>query len=122
MFTLLNVFFHATHLLIIGFVLFGWAFKRARSIHLAVVALTIVSWFGLGFFFGWGYCFWTDWHWRVRDRLGLSYPSSYIKLFADSLTGRSWDPLVIDILTTGAFVSAIAITIYVNIRSRHGAS
>lgn len=113
---LLNLFFHATHILIITFTLIGWAFKRTRFIHLLVVLLTLLSWIGLGFFYGWGYCFWTDWHWQVREQLGKPYPASYIKLLADLVTGSNWEASLIDIITVVVFVFVVCVTLIVNFR------
>jgi hypothetical protein len=116
MFQILNVFFHVTHLLIISFILIGWAFKKTRKPHLILVVLTIFSWIGLGFFYGWGYCFWTDWHWSVRDHLGLSHPASYLKLLADTVTNRNWNAGMIDALTAAIFLVVIVLTVIVNVR------
>ena len=118
MLSLLNVFFHVTHILIIGFILIGWAFKRTRSLHLLLLILTIVSWIGLGFFFGWGYCFWTDWHWEVRDRMGLSHPASYIKLLLDSVTAQNWNAQRVDFFTAALFVAVLVVTV-LKLRSKN---
>src|SRR5688500_1632725 len=114
----LNIFFHLTHILIISFILTGWAFKRTRLIHLILVIATIFSWIGLGYFYGWGYCFWTDWHWQVRDLLELPHPASYIKLLVDSVTRHSWNAVVIDQVTLVVFVIVLLITVFVNLRQR----
>ncbi|MCI0412988.1 DUF2784 domain-containing protein [bacterium] len=112
----LNVFFHISHIAIILFTLCGWILPKTRKLHLIVVLATIVSWAGLGMFFGWGYCFWTDWHWRIRDKLGKEHPSSYIKLLADSLSGQDWNAGLIDLLTALLFAIVVAITVYVHFR------
>ena len=118
----LNIFFHLTHILIICFTLTGWAFRKTRKIHLLVVILTLGSWIGLGFFYGWGYCFWTDWHWSVRDRLGIPHPASYLKLFADTITNKEWNATTIDFITAISFVLVILLTLVVNFRHRAPAS
>lgn len=112
----LNVFFHIAHILVISFILIGWAFEKTRPLHFITMLLTIFSWIGLGYFYGWGYCFLTDWHWQVRDLLGLPYPASYIKLLADSLAGRSWDGATIDTITALFFFFVLGITVFVNFR------
>jgi hypothetical protein len=114
----LNIFFHITHVLIIAFALTGWIFPQTRKLHLIVLLATILSWVGLGFFFGWGYCFWTDWHWQVRDLLGKEHPTSYIKLLADSLTGHEWNARTVDLITVFVFAIVLVITLGVNFRRR----
>ena len=118
----LNIFFHFTHILIISFILSGWAFKKTRKIHLFVVLLTLFSWIGLGIFYGWGYCFWTDWHWSVRDRLGIPHPASYLKLLVDTITNREWKAEFIDLITAIVFFVVIALTLVVNFGRRGRAS
>ncbi|MDH3880669.1 MAG: DUF2784 domain-containing protein, partial [Desulfobacteraceae bacterium] len=56
MYTFLDYFFIVFHGSLILFILTGWAWKRTRRIHLITISLTILSWFGLGIFYGWGYC------------------------------------------------------------------
>ena len=87
-----------------------------RRAHLVLVLLTLLSWVALGFFFGWGYCFWTDWHWQIREKLGKTSPASYIKLFADSVTGINWDAAFIDSITAAVFALVLIATIVVSIR------
>lgn len=116
MLSALNIFFHVSHIIVIGFTLIGWAFRRTRLLHLLLILLTLFSWIVLGFFFGWGYCFWTDWHWQVREKLGKSHPSSYVKLLVDSITGASWDSGLIDIVTAAGLAVVVLLTIVLNIR------
>lgn len=91
-----------------GFVLFnltGWAWRRTRRLHLAAIVLTLLSWFGLGIFYGWGYCPCTDWHWQIKRALGeVDLPHTYIKYYADKLTGIDWDPFLVEAIT---FISAM---------------
>lgn len=117
----LNIFFTVFHLLIIGFILIGWAFKSVRKIHLFVVSGTIISWFILGIWYGIGYCPITDWHWQIKEHLGEhNLPNSFIKYFADKISGLNIDSGLIDMLTMGGFALAVLMTCYVNfIRKPH---
>ena len=83
----LNLGFFVVHTAWIGFTCLGWIWKRTRPWQLAAVGLTAASWFGLGVWYGWGYCPCTDWHWQVRARLGFDDPPSYIQLLIRQLTG-----------------------------------
>jgi len=44
--------------------------EKTRKANLILLLLTGLSWFGLGIFYGWGYCPLTDWHWKVLRELG----------------------------------------------------
>ena len=107
--------FTMLHVLIISFNLLGWIWKKTRKAHLIVVALTFASWFILGIWYGWGYCFLTDWHWREKERLGeTNLPNSFIKYMADKMTGSDIDAGLVDLITIAVFIFIILITIYVN--------
>jgi hypothetical protein len=60
-------FFIIFHSVLICFNLFGWIPKALRKWNLFSLILTTFSWFILGIFYGFGYCFLTDWHWEVRE-------------------------------------------------------
>jgi hypothetical protein len=111
MYTFLDYFFVLFHASFVLFNLTGWIWKKTRPIHLITISLTILSWFGLGMFYGWGYCPCTDWHWQVKRELGqINLPSSYVKYYLDRLTGFSWDALVVDaaVLILGLLVFALS--------------
>ena len=111
----LDIFLTIVHLVIIGFNLFGWIWPAARRAHLIVVAATLGSWFLLGIWFGMGYCPITDWQWSVKEKLGeTNLPNSFVKYWADKLTGRDWDPGFIDKVTLISFAVAIVLAVYFN--------
>jgi hypothetical protein len=115
MLLLLDIFFTVLHLAIVGFNLTGWIWQKTRKAHLVCVAATAASWFLLGIWFGWGYCFLTDWHWDVKEKSGeTNLPNSFIKYLADKLTGCNFSPPVVDAWTLGLFLAAIALSVYVN--------
>jgi len=117
MYTFLDYFFIVFHCSLVLFILTGWAWRRIRRIHLVSIGLTILSWFGFGVFFGWGYCPSTDWHWQVKGKLGeTNLPSSYVKYYVDKLTGVQWDPLVIDAATLLLGLVAFALSCWLNWR------
>ena len=66
-------------------------------------------------FYGWGYCPCTDWHWEIKRRLGeVDLPNSYIKYYADKLTGISWDPLTVDLTVLTLGLLAFALSFWLN--------
>jgi hypothetical protein len=117
MYIILDYFFVLFHGGLVFFNLTGWAWKKTRRLHLVVIVGTIFSWFGLGIFFGWGFCPSTEWHWQVKYRLGESnLPNSYIKYYMDKITGVQWDPLVVDTATLILGLSALALSCWLNRR------
>lgn len=117
MYVFLNYFFVIFHGSLVLFNITGWAFKRTRRIHLYTISLTILSWVGLGLMYGWGYCPCTDWHWDVKRHLGeQNLPASYIKYYADYLTGMNWDAFIIDIGTAAVGISAFLLSVWFNWR------
>lgn len=111
--------FFAFHIALIIFNLFGWIPKRMRKWNLIALSLTAFSWFVLGFFYGFGYCFLTDWHWQIREKLGYSTDSnSYIHFLITGLTGISITENVVDIFTAVFFFTAFALSVYVNVKDR----
>ena len=114
-----NTFFFIFHIALILFNLFGWIPKRLRKWNLVALSLTAFSWFVLGIFYGFGYCFLTDWHWQIRGKLGYSTDSnSYIHFLITELLGVSIRENVVDIFTAAFFFAAFAMSVYVNARNR----
>jgi membrane associated rhomboid family serine protease len=120
MYRLLDIFFFAFHSSVILFVLFGWIWRKTRPAHLGLVILTALSWFGLGLWFGIGYCPFTDWHWRVRYAMGdYDLPNSYVKFLLDKLTGLDFNAGIVDAATVTGFVMACVLSVCLNLRDRH---
>jgi hypothetical protein len=118
-YALLDRFFFVFHSFIIIFVLFGWIWKKTRVANLIVILLTAFSWFILGIWYGFGYCFCTDWHYRVRIALGFSdMPPSYVKFLIDTLLGTDLNSRLVDISTLSFFFLAFGISFYINIYQR----
>src|SRR5688572_23205031 len=116
-----DVFFYIFHIGLIFFNLFGWIPRSWRKLNLIALSLTAFSWFILGIFYGFGYCFLTDWHWQVREQLGYSNESnSYIHFLIKELTNISLDESLVDTFTAIFFFVAFALSIYVNVRHRTG--
>ena len=114
---LLNLFFWIFHCILIVFNTLGWVFKKTRKWNFVTLFLTATSWFGLGYFYGWGYCFCTDWHWQVRYSLGIyDMPESYIKFLLDRITGMDWNPDFVDTITLTTFLLSITASVYTNFR------
>lgn len=112
---LLDILLSLFHLVIIVINLFGWIWRRTRRLNLIVVILTAGSWFVLGIWFGWGYCPVTDWEWHVKERLGEhNLPGSFVKYYADRITGRDINSSLIDTVTAVSFFVAAALSVYVN--------
>ncbi|MBT8116390.1 MAG: DUF2784 domain-containing protein [Gammaproteobacteria bacterium] len=101
---LLDVLFHIAHLAVILFSGLGWLVPALRPLHLGLQGMILFSWFGLGIFKGWTYCFLTDLHWRIRQVLGKpAHSGSYMKMLADKLSGRDVNAARVNQVTVSIF-------------------
>ena len=115
MYAFLDAFFVVFHAALVIFNLTGWIWPRTRRLHLVVMSLTVLSWFGLGLVYGIGYCPCTDWHWDVKRQLGeTGLPASYVKYYVDAVTAGDWDALLIDRVVTFLGLGAFAASLWVN--------
>ena len=113
----LNIFFFVFHTVFTLFNIVGWAFRKTRRLHLITMLLTAFSWFVLGIWYGWGYCFCTDWHWQVREKLGYTDRSnSYIHFLVLNLTGEDFNPQFVENITLIIFLLSFALTTWLNIK------
>lgn len=104
--------FHTT---LIGFNLFGWMWKNSRKVHFFTISLTFLSWFLLGIWYGWGYCFLTDWHWQVLSDLGeANLPNSYISYLFSRFFGILPPAGWVDFFTVFLAFLALVASIWVN--------
>jgi len=113
----LNIFFFVFHTLFTVFNVVGWIFPKTRRLHLITMSLTAFSWFILGIWYGWGYCFCTDWHWDVREKLGYHDRSnSYIHFLILKLTGVDLNENLVENITLILFIISFALSIWLNIK------
>jgi hypothetical protein len=111
----LDILLTLAHFVLIGFNLLGWIWQKTRKAHLITVAATAFSWFVLGIWFGWGYCPITQWQWQVKKKLGKTdLPNSFIKYYADKISGKDINPSVVDTATLFTFLAVILLTVYLN--------
>lgn len=107
--------FTLIHLFIIGFNLTGWIWPGTRKFHFVVVCLTAGCWLILGIWYGLGYCPVTDWQWKIKQSMGeTKLPASFIKYFADKISGQDIPSILIDWITGICFVLAAALSTYLN--------
>lgn len=113
----IDIFFLGFHTILILFNVFGWLVPKWRFINLITLLLTAFSWFILGIWYGWGYCFCTDWHWQIRDQLGYQNAStSYIHFLILNFTGLDVNVDWVDMVTVGVFFSVLMISVYLNVK------
>jgi len=118
---ILNLFFFGFHTVLILFNIFGWLVPRWRLANFITLSLTAFSWFVLGIWYGWGYCFCTDWHWQVREMLGYeNMSSSYIHFLILEMTGINFPADLVDAFTVILFFAAFVISAYLNFRKWRG--
>ena len=106
----------AFHLGVILFCLTGWMIPHTRLLHLGLVAMIALSWFGLGAIFGIGYCPLTALQWRLRRLRGEMPPTtSFVGYQIRRLTGIRLDTGRANRLTRLAFYLSTAASLYVNL-------
>ncbi|HLK14203.1 MAG TPA: DUF2784 family protein [Fimbriimonadaceae bacterium] len=113
----LNIGFFVFHTALILFNVFGWAWRKTRRWNLVTLLATAFSWCVMGLWKGLGYCLCTDWHWRVREAMGIhETSSSYIVLLTRELSG--WDPPVSLANTVAGIVfgTSVALSVGLNLR------
>lgn len=111
----LDILFTVFHVGLTLFNLTGWAFKKLRRLHLMSILLTLGSWLILGFFYGFGYCFLTDWHWDIKRELGKSgLPNSFIKYYLDAIFNADIAPAMVDAITISGLAFAVVMTVIKN--------
>ena len=114
---LLDILFVVFHTLLVGFNMLGWAWRRTRRLHLITISVTLLSWFGLGVVYGWGYCPLTDWHWDVKRALGeTALPASWMKYYLDLVTGLDWSAALVDAIVIGSALGALVLSVVLNVR------
>lgn len=114
-----DLLFTFLHFIIIGFNLLGWIWPVTRKANFICILTTVASWFILGIWYGLGYCPITDWQWRIKEKLGEhNLPNSFIKYYADKISGTDIPAHTIDILTAFSFSAALLISIYANFVKR----
>ena len=92
-------------------------FRATRKWNLVTLLLTAFSWFVVGIWYGLGYCFCTDWHWEVREKLGYhDQQGSYIHFLVLKLTGISFDRQLVEWVTVVVFFISLIMSVWLNIR------
>lgn len=112
----LDFFFVVFHTFLVLFNLLGWIHPKTRKWNLVTLALTAVSWFGFGIFYGIGYCILTDWHWQILQKLGeTNVPDSYIQYLLERLLGLHTNARIVDICTMAGFILSVIISVFLNV-------
>mgnify|MGYP003444197608 CR=1 FL=1 len=111
-YSFLNIFFFIFHTAFTLFNIIGWIFPKTRKLHLITMLLTACSWFILGAWYGWGYCLCTDWHWKIREAMGIYDRSdSYIHFLLLKVTGINFDPQFVETATLVIFLLCFVLNV-----------
>ena len=118
LYQIFDILFIVFHSCLIIFNLFGWIWRKTRIFNLITLSLTGASWLFLGLIVGIpGYCPLTDWHFSILYKLGKTdLPNSYIKYLADRITGLNISAALADHFTLYAFLLALTVSLFFNIR------
>lgn len=104
MLSISNILFHIIHLTIIFFFLFGWILEKTLFAHFILSILILLSWFGLGIIYGFGYCLVTGIQWKIKRHMGQEPNTEYyIKYMLDKVTGLDMNPDRVNAVTEYAF-------------------
>ncbi len=96
--------------------MFLWIWQRTRKVHLVVILATAFSWFVMGIWYGWGYCFLTDWEWDIKRQLGENdLPNSFIHYLANNTLSLNISAEILDGLTLVVFIIAFFLSVILNI-------
>ena len=113
MLQLLDIFLYTIHIIIILYCLFGWTIQRYRRVHLVTIGTIAGCWFGLGLWYGMGYCPLTDWHWQLKRLISEEpLPNSFIKHILDMILPAPISDSMADTLAFAGFITATVISIY----------
>jgi hypothetical protein len=118
MLVFLNILFFVLHLVVLIFNLIGWIWRSTRRWHLISVGITLLSWIGFGYWYGWGYCFLTDWHWQIRRELGYFDPASFTELLMVNILKLPVSTVVVDWLTVGGITIATILSVVLYVRDK----
>jgi Protein of Unknown function (DUF2784) len=107
------------HLLVVAGNLLLWIPRPTRRWHLGLLCATCISWFGLGLFYGVGYCVLTDWHWAIKRARGVDVPShSFVHhVLVDGL-GVPLTPQNVDTLVAVSFACVVCLSVVLNVKGR----
>lgn len=121
MLVFLDWFFLIFHMAVVFINLFGWIWSKTRKLNLITLSVTAISWFGLGLIYGIGYCPLTEWHWQVKERLGVqNLPISYVKYYVDIVFGVDSDPKTVDTSVFICFFIAIICAVIIDLKKKKG--
>jgi len=111
----LDYFFLIFHTILTLFNIVGWIWRKIRLANFITLSLTALSWFGLGLFYGIGFCPLTEWHWQVLEKLGVrNLPYSYIQYLIYRLAHVNMNPNLVEIATAVVFIIAFFASTYLN--------
>ncbi|MBI2729947.1 MAG: DUF2784 family protein [Sphingobacteriales bacterium] len=117
MYSFLNIFFFVFHTVFTLFNMVGWIFPKTRKLNLFTLLITAFSWFVVGLWKGIGFCYCTQWHWQVRERLGLhDQTRSYIHFLFVKLTGLNLNVSLVETATVAVFAMSFILSVWLNIR------
>ncbi len=116
---ILDVVLDILHAGLIVFTGVGWIFRQTRKWHLFTLGLILFSWIVLGFFYGWGYCIMTDWHWSIKTQLGESnLPASFISYCCQGFLNLHFSDSTINIIAVAWLAVSLALSLTLNLRKR----
>lgn len=116
-----DIFITVFHTSLMVFNVLGWLFPTTRRLNLLTLLLTLGSWTFLGYWYGWGFCPLTDWHFNILEKLGYpNLPPSYLQFMLMRFFDWHITTCQADIITVGGLAVAFVGSVVVNLRSWSG--
>ena len=114
----LDVALHGMHLAIISFTVLGWLVPAWRLAHLALCALILLSWFGLGIPAGKpGMCLVTEIQKKLWRRKGIDDRDSYMVYLFERITGKRPNEVRTEVVTQATFYASAVISLVLFLQS-----
>lgn len=115
----LNMIFHGLHLLVIIVNVFFVFIPPLRKIHFIIINITALSWASGGFFGSFGYCFLTDYHWHIKEKLGeTTLPPDYISYLLINFMGIHLSYTVVQALIGSVFAICFSLAWYYKFKKK----
>lgn len=106
------------HTSIVLWNLIGGFFPSLRNFHLFTLLAVLFSWIVLGYWYGWGYCFLTEWHFALREKRGIYDPYDNFLQLLFGTAGISLSSRTAKNLALGGFLFGLGTQIYFRIKKK----
>ena len=113
----------AAHLAVVVAFVTLWIPRATARLHGFLTLGIALSWLGLGYFEGWGYCLLTDLQWHVKHARGITHlPGSFLVYVGDYVAGRPLSVAAVNLTAEVVFVVCSAAALVRLYQRRRGSA